>query len=495
MPANHHSNRRWVIASVMASMSMTAFEATIVATVMPQIVGDLGNLSLYSWVFSGYLLAQTAMTVIFGKLADIYGRKPVVLLGIAVFVIASILAGFAWSMSSMIVFRLLQGVGAGAIQPVNLTIVADLYPVQERGKVQGWLASVWAVSAVLGPMLGGLIIGHLSWAWVFWINVPLGIAAAYGFIVHLKEDGAQTRHTIDVAGALLFTIAVSALMIALTDVSSAAPAVIYAAVGTAVVFSLLFVLQERRAQEPMISLALWGRRPIAVANGGALLSGMALMGITSFLPMYVQGVLQRSPVVAGLTLTMVMLGWPIGATLTAKALKRIKPRPIIIAGAALHLAGAVFFVVLGPGSAPLIAGIGSLVLGLGMGLYSNSTLIMIQSIVEPGQRGSATASTLFARNLGSTLGAALFGAVLNYGLAHTEGARAVSTEELQALLSTTQGVAGGNVAARVLHHSLHLTFIALLVIAVAMVALTLLVPSIKLGGTREADAGKPGTGR
>ena len=486
MPANNHSNRRWVIASVMASMSMTAFEATIVATVMPQIVGDLGDLSLYSWVFSGYLLAQTAMTVIFGKLADIYGRKPIVLLGIAVFLIASILAGFAWSMTSMIVFRLLQGVGAGAIQPVNLTIVADLYPAQERGKVQGWLASVWAVSAVLGPMLGGLIIGHLSWAWVFWINVPLGLAAAYGFIVHLKEDGAQTRHAIDVAGALLFTIAVSALMIALTDVSSAAPAVIYAAIGTAVVFSVLFVLQERRAQEPMISLALWGRRPIAVANGGALLSGMALMGITSFLPMYVQGVLQRSPVVAGLTLTMVMLGWPIGATLTARALKRIKPRPIIIAGATLHLAGAVFFVVLGPGSSPVIAGIGSLVLGLGMGLYSNSTLIMIQSIVEPHQRGSATASTLFARNLGSTLGAALFGAVLNYGLAHTEGARAVSTEELQALLNAKEGLAAtGGVAAHVLHHSLHLTFIALLVLAALMAALSTLVPPIRLGGMQE----------
>jgi MFS family permease len=356
------------------------------------------------------------MTVIFGKLADIYGRKPIVLLGIAVFVVSSILAGFAWSMTSMIVFRLLQGVGAGAIQPVNLTIVGDLYPAQERGKVQGWLASVWAISAVIGPMLGGLIITHLSWAWVFWINVPLGVAAAYGFIVHLKEDGAPTRHAIDIVGALLFTIAVSALMIALTDVSGVAPAVIYAAVGTPVVFCVLFVLQERRAQEPMISLALWGRRPIAVANGGALLSGMALMGITSFLPMYVQGVLQRSPAIAGLTLTMVMVGWPVGATLTAKALRRIKPRPIIIAGAALHLAGAVFFVILGPGSSPLLPGIGSFVLGLGMGLYSNSTLITIQSIVEPGQPGSATASTLFARNLGSTRrGAVRRGAQLRPG--------------------------------------------------------------------------------
>src|ERR1700728_3521108 len=176
------SARALVIASVMTSMFMVAIEATIVSTAMPQIVSQLGDLHLYSWVFSSFLLTQTAMTVIFGKLADLYGRKPVVLAGIAIFLIGSILAGFAWSMPAMIVFRLIQGVGAGAIQPVTLTIVADLYPARERGKVQGYLARVWAISAGGGPMVGGFIIHDFSWAWIFWMNVPIGLASAAGFI-------------------------------------------------------------------------------------------------------------------------------------------------------------------------------------------------------------------------------------------------------------------------------------------------------------------------
>src|SRR4051812_7909647 len=178
------ASRPLVIAAVMASMFMVAIEATIVSTAMPQIVAQLGGLDLYSWIFSSFLLTQTAMTVVFGKLADLYGRKPVMLAGIGVFLVGSALAGMAWSMPSMIVFRLIQGVGAGAMQPIAMTIVADLYPARERGKVQGYLASVWAISAVIGPMAGGLIIHNMSWAWVFWINIPIGVAAAALFMLY-----------------------------------------------------------------------------------------------------------------------------------------------------------------------------------------------------------------------------------------------------------------------------------------------------------------------
>ena len=175
------THRTLVIAAVMAAMFMIAIEATIVSTAMPQIAGQLGGLHLYSWVFAAFLLTQTATTVMFGKLADLYGRKPVMLAGIGIFVVGSVFCGFAWSMPSLIVFRLIQGVGAGAIQPVGMTVVGDLYSAQERGKIQGYLASVWGISAVLGPLAGGLIIQHFSWAWIFWINVPIGLAAAAGF--------------------------------------------------------------------------------------------------------------------------------------------------------------------------------------------------------------------------------------------------------------------------------------------------------------------------
>src|SRR6204780_3133428 len=200
------SGRALVIASVMGSMFMIAIEATIVSTAMPQIVAQLGGLHLYSWVFSSFLLTQTALTVVFGKLADLYGRKPMMLVGIAIFLVGSILAGFAGSMMTMVLFRLIQGVGAGAIQPVAMTIVADLYPARERGKVQGYLASVWAVAAVIGPVLGGLIIRSVSWAWIFWINIPVGLPAAAAYILFLKDHSMHVRRSIDVGGTVSFTV-------------------------------------------------------------------------------------------------------------------------------------------------------------------------------------------------------------------------------------------------------------------------------------------------
>ena len=231
----------------MAAMFMIAIEATIVSTAMPQIAGQLGDLHLYSWVFSSFLLTQTATTVVFGKLADLYGRKPVLLVGIAIFLAGSVLCGLAWSMASLIVFRLLQGTGAGAIQPVALTVVGDLYSVQERGKIQGWLASVWGVSSVLGPLAGGLIIQHLSWAWIFWINVPVGLGASAGFVAFLHEDVARQKRRVDVAGAALFAIAVASLMMALTELGTSNVRSMAGAAGVCVVSTIAFVIQERRA--------------------------------------------------------------------------------------------------------------------------------------------------------------------------------------------------------------------------------------------------------
>ena len=481
------TSRALVIGAVMAAMAMVAIEATIVSTAMPQIVTQLGGLHLYAWVFSSFLLAQTAMTVVFGKLADLYGRKPIVLIGIVIFLIGSVLAGFAWSMPAMIAFRLIQGVGAGAIQPVTITIVADLYPPHERGKVQGYLASVWAISAIIGPMAGGLIIRDLSWAWIFWMNVPIGLASAAGFIYFLHEAKRHERPSIDILGAILFTVAIAALMIALTETGTSNYSDALLAVAVFIVGTLLFIAQERRAPDPMISFALWGHRPIAAANGIALLSGMALMGLTTFLPMYVQGVLQRSPVVAGLALTVMMVGWPVGATLAARSLHRFKLRSILIWGGAFIPAGAVMFYILTPLSSPMVAAVGSLVMGFGMGLCSVACLILIQEIVTISQRGSVTGSNIFSRNLGSTLGATVFGAVLNYGLGHAPGIGVITSDQLRQALDASSTSQNGDAAVRfALQHSLHLTFSTLLVTSLFVVVLGYLIPHVSLRGTHEA---------
>ncbi len=479
------SNRPFVLAAVMAAMFMIAIEATIVSTAMPQIVGQLGGLQLYSWVFSAFLLTQTATTVVFGKLSDLLGRKKVMLSGIAIFLVGSILCGFAWSMPSMIIFRLVQGVGAGAIQPVGMTVVGDLYSAHERGKIQGYLAGVWAISAVLGPLAGGLIIQHFSWAWIFWLNVPVGILAAAGFWVFLHENIAHERRKIDHLSAGVFTIAIAAIMADLTAISTSDWTEIGLISALAVVCAGLFVVQERRSPEPMISLKLWGRRPIAAANGASLLAGMTMIGLTTFLPMYVQGAMRQSALTAGFALSVMVLGWPIGATLASRMLTRLGVRPVLLAGGLLIPVGALVFVLLDPDGPPFIAGVGSLIVGFGMGLLSTASLVLIQEIVDWSERGSVTASFLFARSLGSTFGATIFGAVLNYGLMHSGTAAVVSSDQLRRLLEGAAQDAAVTASIRTaLERSLHLTFLAMFVIALLTAAIASLVPKVVLGARR-----------
>ena len=480
MLASPTVRRPLILGSIMAAMAMIAIEATIVSTAMPQIAGQLGDLHLYSWVFSSFLLAQTATTVVFGKLADVYGRKPVLLIGIAVFLVGSVMCGFAWSMPTLIAFRLVQGLGAGAIQPVALTVVGDLYSIEERGKIQGYLASVWGISSVVGPFAGALIIQHVSWAWIFWINVPIGLAAAAGFVAYLHESVPQKSQSVDYAGAALFAVAVAALMVSLTEAGSDDGAVIaLVALAVCVVSAVLFVLQEKRASTPMLDIALWRRRPIATANIATLLSGMTIIGLTTFLPMYVQGVLGQSPLIAGFTLTAMVLGWPIGATLAARNFSRFGLRPTLLFGATLLPIGAIGFVLLNAETSPQVAALGSVVIGLGMGFLSTAAIVIIQSSVEWGERGAATASNIFARNLGSTLGATALGAVFNISLASgAPGIPAVDFDTIRQLLERPGTLVGETAARLALGHSLHLTFVGVFVIAVLTFLTALLVPPI-----------------
>lgn len=471
------SHRGLVVAAIMASMAMIAIEATIVSTAMPQIAAQLGQINLYSWVFSSFLLTQTATTVVFGKLADIYGRKPMILIGIALFLFASVLAGFAWSMPSMIAFRLLQGIGAGAIQPVAMTVVADLFPGNQRGKVQGYLASVWALSAVIGPLLGSLIIHNLPWAWIFWINVPVGLLAALGFVLFLHEEKRTRVVSIDILGASLFAVSISALMIALTEMETTISSTAMVALAIAIAALFAFIWQERRAEAPMVAPDLWLKRPIAFSNLAVFFASMSIMGLTTFLPMYVQTVLNGSPLVAGFALTMLLLGWPCGATIASRQFARFGLRPIMITGSICIPVGTCLLVLLTPSSSAILAGAGSLIMGFGMGLLNISALILTQDSVSWTERGSATASNVFSRNLGSTLGAAVLGAVLTYGLAHSTNGQPITPEQLRALLNGTGTVmADGETIRFALQHALHSTFVAMLLIAALIVPACLLVP-------------------
>jgi EmrB/QacA subfamily drug resistance transporter len=473
---------------VMTSMAMIAVEMTIVSTAMPGIVSELGGLNNYSWVFGAFLLAQTSATVIFGKLADLLGRRPAVLAALAIFLIGSVLCGFARSMSQLIVFRLVQGAGAGAVQPVVVTIVADLFPGSERGRVQGYLASVWAVSALTGPLLGGLLVHALSWSWIFWINVPIGIVALFGFWTLLQEEAPREPARLDLLGAVLSTSAIAALMLFLSELGAPNDAVTLGFTGAALVASVaLFFFVEKRATEPMISFEMWRKRPIVVANLGSLFATMALIALTSFLPMYMQVVLHRTPVQAGLALTMVMVGWPIGATIAARIIASVGIRRIFLAGSVFMPIGACVFLVVDAVPSPLLAPCGSAIMGFGMGNLGIASLILVQEVVLPNQRGTATAANLFSRNIGSTLGATFFGTVFNISLGSRLDGHPSTIDELRRALSF--GSASASVDPAVtgsLQYAMHCTFLAMVLVCFAIFTVSLWMPEIQLRNRRQA---------
>ncbi len=408
--------RPLVLVSVILAMFMAAIEGTIVSTAMPSIAADLGGFSLYSWVFSAYLLMQAVTILIYGKLSDLFGRKPVFTFGIGLFMVGSILCGFADSMLMLIVYRLIQGLGAGAVMPIATTIVGDMYTVEERAKIQGYLASVWGISAILGPALGGFIVLYVDWAYVFWLNVPLGILAILGINLFLHEDIEKKKREIDYIGALLIFVAVSSLMIALIQGGVNLPWFSWQIIGLLSLFTvslILFIYQEKRAAEPTMPLSIWQDRLITLANLASLTTGAILFGVSSFLPAYVQGVMEKSPLVAGFTLTTMSIGWPIASTLAGRLIIKFGFRTIANCGGVALVIGSIVFMNLDPTKGPIWAGIGSFIIGVGMGLSTTTFIVAIQSSVDWKKRGVATASNMFMRILGSAIGASLLGGILN----------------------------------------------------------------------------------
>jgi MFS family permease len=341
------------------------------------------------------------------------------------------------------------------------------------------------LSAILGPLAGGLIIQHFSWAWIFWMNLPIGALAAAGFRAYLHEERAHGQGRIDHLSAGVFTVAIAAIMADLTALSTSGRVEIGLTTLVAAVAVALFVVQERRSPEPMISLKLWGRRPIAAANAASLLSGMVMIGLTTFLPVFVQGVMGRSPLTAGFALSAMVGGWSAAATVGVRVgFKRFGLRPLMRVGGVMVAAGALVFVALDADMPPLAAGLGSLIVGFGMGLLSSASIILIQEIVEWSERGSVTASYLFARSLGSTFGATAFGAVLNFGLLRS-GHAGVTSDELRRLLEQGSSEAASNPGLRAtLEQALHLTFTAMFAIALMVTATAFLVPKVSFAPRR-----------
>lgn len=421
--------RRPVVIALMLTMALAALDTTVIATAIPQIVGDLGGFAYFSWLFSGYLLAVTVTLPVYGKLSDTFGRKPVLICGISLFLAGSLLCATAWNMGALIAFRVIQGLGGGAIQGTVQTIAADLYPLKERPRIQAALSSVWASAAVAGPAVGGLIAHYVGWRLIFVTNLPIALLALWLIVRNLREPTAdRATHApgrrVDWPGALAIFATGATLITALVQGGVAWPWLSppsLALLATSAALLALTLWLERRAPQPIIPGWVWRRRTIAAVNLAMGALGLLMIAPVVFLPTYAQSVLDLSPVAAGFVLSVMTLSWPLSAALSQHVYRRIGFRQSGMVGMAAACVVLAAFPML-----PLVTGgqpsawhaaLTSLLLGGALGLFQLPLLIGVQSSVDWTERGTATASVLFSRQVGQSLGAALFGAIANATLA------------------------------------------------------------------------------
>jgi EmrB/QacA subfamily drug resistance transporter len=469
------TNRPLTVIALLLAMFLAAMEMTVVSTAMPTAVGDLGGIDLYAWVFAAYMLTATVTLPIYGKLADLYGRKPMMLVGIVLFLGGSFLCGHAGSMDTLILFRAIQGLGAGAIQPIAMTIVGDLFDVHQRARIQGVLGAVWGLAGLTGPVLGGAIVHWLSWRWVFYVNIPLGLGCAAALLFAYHEKVERRDHRLDFAGAALLSITV---VLALLATRSRAEGLGF--LPAAVVALGLFLWAERRAVEPLLPLDLFSQRVMAVASGTGALVGAAMISVVTFVPLYVQSVLGGNPTDAGTTIAPIAIGWPISSTLAGRILPRTGYRALIRGGLALTFCAALgLSFLLRPGADLWSLRLAMVFYGLGLGFANTPLIIAVQSSVPWNRRGVATASTMFSRSIGGTLAVGLLGGVLGSALSaagapHGAVDKLLGPERSFLPPELVRGLSGA------LQGGMEGIFQAVAVIAFAGFAVSLLFPAVKI---------------
>ncbi|WP_067855496.1 MDR family MFS transporter [Nocardia shimofusensis] len=457
------SDRGPILASLMLSTGLVALDATIIATAVLSITRSLGGFSQFPWLFSIYLLAQAVTVPIYGKLADIVGRKPVILFGIATFAVGSLLCGLATSMTALIVFRALQGIGAGAIQPMTMVIAGDLYTLAERAKVQGYLASVWAISAVAGPLLGGLFVDFVSWRWIFLVNLPLAAVAMWTLARNFREEAERGDERIDYPGALLLTIGAGAVILGLLEGgqawawSSPQSVGVFAIGGVALA---VFGWVETRTDHPILPLWVFTRRVVIASSLVAVSVGAVMLGLTSYVPTFSQGVLGVSALVAGLTVGALTLGWPLAASQAGKVYLRIGFRGSALIGSGLATLGALSAVLIDQDARVWQVALSCFVIGAGLGLVSTPSLIAAQTSAQWSERGVVTSANSFSRSIGSAVGVAVFGAIVNAKVGGAE-------DPAPALLAD----------------AVHLVFVAIAVMAALLMVAAAMLPGRAVDGT------------
>ncbi len=412
-----HRQIQIVYFGLMLGLMVASLDQTIVATALPTISGDLGGLNELSWVVSAYLLASTATTPLYGKLGDLYGRKIIFQVAIVIFLLGSILSGLAHTMIELIIFRGIQGLGAGGIFPQVMAIIGDMLSPRVRAKYQGYMNAVFAISAISGPAIGGLFTQHLSWRWCFYVNIPIGGVALVVTSVVLNLPFTRVRHRVDYAGATLLAAAVVGFLLVTVWGGSTYPWASPEVVGTlAAVLVLvgLFVAREQRAPEPLLPLKLWRNSTFRIVNATGFLVMTAFIGTVTFLPLFLQLVTGVTPTLSGLLLVPQSLSLMVASVFVGRRVARTgryKRYPVV--GAVL-LPLSIFLLATLTEHTPLyLVGLYMVVLGAGMGLILTVIVVAVQNAVAQRDMGTATASYMFFRSIGSAFGAAVYGTILN----------------------------------------------------------------------------------
>lgn len=446
--------RRLVVLGVMLSIFLAAMESTVVATAMPRVVASLGGLEVYSWVFSGFLLTSTVTMPVWGRLSDMFGPRRVFLVGLGIFLAGSALSGLAQDMVQLIGFRMLQGLGAGSLMTIGMTVIGALFRLERRAKMQGYISGVWGVASLCGPLIGGLLTDHASWRWVFYINLPFGAVAMTLIAAGLRDQPRDGRPpAIDYAGLALFTTGVSALLIGVLEagrVASWSGADVLAPLGLATAAIVAFVVVERRSAAPIVPLRLFRVRMVLAAAVTGFLAGMAMFGAISFVPLFLQSVGGMTATAAGVVLIPFVLGWVAMSITSARLVLRIGYRIVVAAG---MLCLTLAFLLLARWSQSLTLAVAmrdTLLGGIGMGLTMVPMLIAVQSAVARTDLGTATSMIQFFRTLGGAIGLSLMGTVmawrLSLGLGPAEALHGVFVTGLlvclAAMLSTSLVPAG-----------------------------------------------------
>ncbi len=485
--------RLWITIAVLTGMLLAAMESTVVSTAMPTVIASLGGLARYSWVFSIYLLTSTVSMPIWGKLSDLYGRRSAYLLGISIFLIGSVLSGLSQSMNQLIIFRALQGLGAGAIIPLGLTIIGEIYTIQERAKMQGLFSSVWGIASILGPVLGGFISDNFSWRWVFYINIPFGLLATLVVSFSMKNlPISTTTPKIDYAGAISLTALISLLLIVCLESKEISSSLIIVSLLVTCLFLLFaFIYFEKQAIEPILPLSLFQERIFLISSVGNFLLGCVLFGTLSFVPLFMQSVLKSTATEAGKTIMFLLFSWIFSSFISSKLILRFGYRPLVILGMiALVLGNFLLILAINPNSNKYYIYLSIATIGIGMGLATFAILMAVQTQVEHKLLGVVTSSTQFFRNIGGVLGTGILGSILAFSLAKITGQASNSQvrQELTQIVdnpsiifdSSTRlnlTVESINIFAQALSNSLHSIFTICFFLSLLGLLTALLIPS------------------